>query len=118
MQSTQKKSSAAALIDSFRFQPSSLCKRPAPSTPPHSMPSDFASFQYDDSEYINGILWHWSPVPSNNCFSEAVNRLVRQKLKDLVSAHLPDQIIHDSPGSMIKLAESLSLCRAIERHDN
>ena len=59
-----------------------------------------------------------SHVPTDRRSMEAVARLVRKERKALMAARVPGQKIDGSEGAMTKLAKSLSLKTAIERHND
>ena len=70
---------------------------------------------------VHANLKNFSPgrqVPTNRRSMEAVNRMVRKVRKALMAERVPGQKIDGSEGAMTKLAKSLSLKTAIERHND
>jgi hypothetical protein len=70
---------------------------------------------------VHANLKNFSPgrhVPTDRRSMEAVSRLVRQERKELMAERVPGLKIDGSEGTMTKLAMSLSLKTAIERHNN
>ena len=70
---------------------------------------------------VHANLKNFSPgrhVPTDRRSMEAVSRLVRQSRKELMAERVPGLKIDGSEGTMTKLAMSLSLKTAIERHNN
>ena len=70
---------------------------------------------------VHANLKNFSPgrqVPTNRRSMDAVNRMVRSERKAIMAARLPGHKIDGSEGAMTKLAMSLSLKTAIERHND
>ncbi len=70
---------------------------------------------------VHANLKNFSPgrhVPTNRRSMEAIARMVRKERKAIMAARVQGQKIDGSEGAMTKLAKSLSLKTAIERHND